>query len=353
MSRRKEMGVKLTELAFCAGCAAKLRAEVLMDVINPFGNVFSQTDYPDLLIGLEKADDAAVLKLNDEQALVFTTDFFPPPVDDPYDYGAVAAANSISDVYAMGGKPIMALNVTALPADLPKEIISEIFRGGAEKAKEAGCPIVGGHTIRDNEPKYGLAVVGMVHPDKILYKGRLRPGDRIVLTKPIGFGVTVTASKVDLAEPDDLRTVIGWMKTLNKTASELAVECGCQSGTDVTGFSLLGHSLEMLRGSDPGVGLRYDFDAIPFTPNYEKYIEMGMFSAGANENYNFYIDKVKFSDRIDENHQMILFDPQTSGGLLLAIHPDRIGTFLKKAEKAGQFARVIGEVTETPGLEVR
>lgn len=346
------MSIKLTELAFCAGCAAKLRAEVLMDVINPFGNVFNQADYPDLLIGLEKADDAAVLKLNDEQALVFTTDFFPPPVDDPYDYGAVAAANSISDVFAMGGKPIMALNVTALPADLPKDMISEIFRGGAEKAKEAGCPIVGGHTIRDNEPKYGLAVVGMVHPDKILYKGRLSIGDKMVLTKPIGFGVTVTASKVGLADEEDLQTVIQWMKTLNKTASELAVEFGSHSGTDVTGFSLMGHSWEMLHNSESGLGLRYDYDAIPFTPNYEKYIEMGMFSAGANENYNFYIDKVKFSDRIDENHQMILFDPQTSGGLLLGIHPDNIDAFMQKAEEVGQFARVIGEVTAGNGIEV-
>ena len=346
------MTVRLTELAFCAGCAAKLRAEVLMDVINPFGNVFKQADYPDLLIGLEKADDAAVLKLNDEHALVFTTDFFPPPVDDPYDYGAVAAANSISDIFAMGGKPLMALNVTALPADLPKDIISEIFRGGAEKAQEAGCPIVGGHTIRDNEPKYGLAVVGMVHPDKILYKGKLSIGDKIVLTKPIGFGVTVTASKVGLADPDDLRTVIEWMKTLNKTASELAVEMGCQTGTDVTGFSLLGHSWEIIRNSDPGIGLRYDFDAIPFTPNYETYIEMGMFSAGANENYNFYLDKVKFSDRIDENHQMILFDPQTSGGLLLGVKPDRIDEFMKKANDLGQFARVIGEAVEGNGIEV-
>lgn len=344
------MDIKLTELAFCAGCAAKLRAEVLMDVINPFGNVFNQADFPDLLIGLEKADDAAVLKLNEEQALVFTTDFFPPPVDDPYDYGAIAAANSISDIFAMGGKPLMALNVTALPADLPKEVIAEIFRGGAEKAKEAGCPIVGGHTIRDNEPKYGLAVVGMVHPDKILYKGHLHVGDKMVLTKPIGFGVTITASKVGLADQDDLQAVIGWMKTLNQTASELAVEFGCHSGTDVTGFSLMGHSWEMIRGTD--LGLRYRFEDIPFVPNYEKYMEMGMFSAGANENYNFYIDKVKFAESIDENHQMMLFDPQTSGGLLLGIQPDQIDAFLAKAEKLRQFAKVIGEVSDKQGIEI-
>ena len=185
-----------------------------------------------------------------------------------------------------------------------------------------------------------------------LYKGKLRPGDKMVLTKPVGFGVTVTASKVGLAEPDDLQAVIGWMKTLNRTASELAVAAGCQSGTDVTGFSLMGHSWEMLKNSEPGLGLRYEFDAIPFTPNYEKYIEMGMFSAGANENYNFYIDKVRCSDRIDENHQMILFDPQTSGGLLLGIRPDRIDSFLTEAAAAGQFARVIGEVIEGKDIEV-
>ena len=221
-----------------------------------------------------------------------------------------------------------------------------------EKAQEAGCPIVGGHTIRDNEPKYGLAVVGMVHPDKILYKGKLSIGDKIILTKPIGFGVTVTASKVGLADPEDLNTVIKWMKTLNKKASDLAVDMGCQTGTDITGFSLLGHSWEIIRNSDPGIGLKYEYDAIPFTPNYEKYIEMGMFSAGANENYNFYLDHVKFAEHIDENHQMILFDPQTSGGLLLGVKPDRIDEFMKKATEDGQFARVIGEAVEGNGIEV-
>ena len=172
----------------------------------------------------------------------------------------------------------------------------------------------------------------------------------MVLTKPIGFGVTVTASKVGLAEEEDLQAVIKWMKTLNRTASELAVEFGSHSGTDVTGFSLMGHSWEMIRGTD--LGLRYAYDDIPFVPNYEKYMEMGMFSAGANENYNFYIDKVRFAEHIDENHQMMLFDPQTSGGLLLGIHPDRIDAFLEKAASVGQFARVIGEVVEGEGIEV-
>lgn len=343
--------IELTKLAFCSGCAAKLRAEVLMDVINPFGSLFNQAEYPELMIGLENADDAAVYRLNDEQALVFTTDFFPPPVDDPYDYGAIAAANSLSDIFAMGGKPLMALNVTAMPADLPQEAIAGIFRGGAEKAKEAGCPIAGGHTIRDQEPKYGLAVVGMVDPAKLLYKGHLSVGDKMVLTKPIGFGLTVTAQRGGVADAEDLAEVIRWMKTLNQQASELALKYGCHSGTDVTGFGLAGHSLEMVR--DGNLGVRYDFDAIPFTPHYEKYIEIGMFSEGANENYNFYHSKVRFADRIDENHQMMLFDPQTSGGLLLGIAPEKIDDFMKEAEMIGQFARIIGEVIPTPGIEVK
>jgi selenide,water dikinase len=346
----KKNPIKLTELAFCAGCAAKLRAEVLMDVINPFGNLFSQKDFPDLLIGLEEADDAAVYRLNDEQALVFTTDFFPPLVDDAYDYGAIAAANSISDVYAMGGKPLMALNITAMPTDLPPETIAEIFRGGAEKAKEAGCPIVGGHTVRDQEPKYGLAVIGMVHPEKIMYKGRLAVGDKMVLTKPLGFGLISTANKSGQADPADFAEVVSWMKTLNRTASELAVAVGCQSGTDVTGFSLMGHSSEMIRSGK--VGLRYAWDAIPRVTNYEKYMNLGLFPGGAVENLKYYGKNVKFTVPISELEQMMLFDPQTSGGLLLGIHPEKLDEFLANAEQAGQKTWVIGEVVEKPGIEI-
>lgn len=342
--------IRLTELAFCAGCAAKLRAEVLTDVINPFGNLFSADKFPDLLIGLEKADDAAVYKLSDDLALVFTTDFFPPIVDDPYDYGAIAAANSMSDVFAMGGKPLMALNITAMPTDLPADVIAEIFRGGAETALAGGCPIVGGHTVRDREPKYGLAVVGTVHPDKILYKGRLKVGDRMVLTKPLGFGLLSTANKGGAADADDFARVTKWMKTLNRTASELAVECGSISGTDVTGFSLLGHSWEMIR--EGKVGLRYDWDAIPFVENYERYMEQALFPGGAYENEKYYQPNVRFTDRLTPQQRLMLFDPQTSGGLLLGIDPSRLDRFLSGAAEKGQFARVIGEVVEGAGIEV-
>ncbi len=341
---------KLTEMAFCSGCAAKLRAEVLTDVINPFGSLFNQEAYPDLLIGLEKADDAAVMKIDDDRALVFTTDFFPPPVDDPYDYGAIAAANSISDIFAMGGRPLMALNVTAMPTNLPPETIAEIFRGGAEKAKEAGCPIVGGHTIRDDEPKYGLAVVGMVDPKKILYKGHLKPGDKMVLTKPLGFGLFVTSQRGGVCAPEDLAELVKWMKTLNRKASELAVEFGCESGTDVTGFSLMGHSWEMIR--EGKLGLHYRYADIPLLNNYETYMSMGLFPDGAQENYNFYRQHVTFNEDIDELHQMMLFDPQTSGGMLIGVAPEKIDAFMKRAAEEGQFARVIGEVTETPGIVV-
>lgn len=346
----KNKKIKLTELAFCAGCAAKLRAEVLTDVINPFGNLFNQAAYPELLIGLEEADDAAVYQLNDEQALVFTTDFFPPIVDDAYDYGAIAAANSLSDVFAMGGKPIMALNITAMPTDLPPEIIANIFRGGAEKAKEAGCPIVGGHTVRDQEPKYGLAVVGMVHPDHILYKSRLEEGDTLVLTKPLGFGLISTANKAGIADEADFKELTRWMKTLNKTASELAVAAGGNCGTDITGFSLLGHSSEMSR--DKRVGIRYHWDAIPFLPNYRKYMEQGVFPGGAVENLKYYGQNVRFSAAVSELEQMMLFDPQTSGGLLLALSKTELESFLKGAEASGQAAWVIGEAIPQPGIEV-
>ena len=343
--------IRLTELAFCAGCAAKLHAEVLTDVINPFGNLFSGEKFPDLLIGLEKADDAAVYKLSDELALVFTTDFFPPIVDDPYDYGAIAAANSMSDVFAMGGRPLMALNITAMPTDLPPDMIAEIFRGGAEMALAGGCPIVGGHTVRDREPKYGLAVVGTVHPGKILYKGRLKIGDRMVLTKPLGFGLLSTANKSGVADAADFARVTKWMKTLNRTASELAVEFGSESGTDVTGFSLLGHSWEMIR--DGQVGLRYDWDAIPFVDNYERYMAQEQFPGGAYENEKYYLPNVRFTDRLTAQQRLMLFDPQTSGGLLLGIAPNRIDGFLTAAAERGQFARVIGEVVEGSGIEVR
>ncbi len=311
-------------------------------MLRPIADTFNPQDYPDLLVGLTSPDDAAVWRLDDERAIILTTDFFTPVVDDAYDYGAIAAANSLSDVYAMGGKPFLALNVAALPPDLPSEIGSEIMRGGADKAKEAGVVIAGGHTVRDKEPKYGLVVVGFVDPRLTLSKSGLRPGDRLVLTKPLGFGVTTTALKRQQAEPADVAEVVGWMKKLNKTAGQLANEFGLHGGTDITGYSLLGHAWEM--ASSSGVGLHLEFDRIPFVACAKKYADLFTFPGGAYDNREFFNKHLEFNPVLNESQQMLLFDPQTSGGLLLAVPPDRLADFLRRADASGQPVWEIGDV---------
>ncbi len=279
-----------------------------------------------------------------------TTDFFTPVVDDAYDYGAIAAANSLSDVYAMGGRPFLALNIAALPPDLPGELLGEILRGGAEKAREAGVVIAGGHTVQDKEPKYGLVVLGFVESGKMLTKGGARLGDRLVLTKPLGFGVTTTALKREQASPEDVAEAIRWMTTLNRKAGELAVESGLQGGTDVTGYSLLGHGWEMAQAS--GTGLRFHYDRIPFLTHARRYAEAWTFPGGAEDNKLFFEAHVQFAPRLDEASQMLLFDPQTSGGLLLAVPADKLPAFLHRAAQLDQPAWEIGEVIEGRQIEV-
>lgn len=302
------------------------------------------------MVGLGDPDDAAVWRLEDGRGLVVTTDFFTPVVDNPYDYGAISAANSLSDIYAMGAKPFLALNIAALPPDLPDEIVSEILRGGAEKAHEAGVVIAGGHSVQDKEPKYGLIVLGFVNTDRMLTKRGARPGDVLVLSKPLGFGTTTTALKQSSADPTDVSEVVGWMKRLNNTAAELAVEVGVQSGTDVTGFSLLGHGLEVAQVS--GVGLRLYYGKIPFTRGARRYASEFIFPGGASDNRSYYSSNVRFAPEIDEASQMLLFDPQTSGGLLLAVPSDRLDTLLDRAAEAGQIFWIIGEVVEGEGIQV-
>lgn len=302
-------------------------------------------------MGLREPDDAAVWRLDDERALVVTTDFFTPVVDDAYDYGAIAAANSLSDVYAMGGQPFLALNVAALPDDLPNEISSDIIRGGAEKAREAGVVIAGGHTVKDKEPKYGLVVIGFVDPNKMLSKGGLRAGDALVLTKPLGFGVTTTALKREQAEQKDVQEAVDWMKRLNKSASQLATEFGLRGGTDITGFGLLGHGLEMAEAS--GVSLFLDFNKIPFVSGARKYAGKGCFAGGAFDNKMYFESQVAFPLSIDEENQMLLFDPQTSGGLLLGVPPARLKSFLARAAELDQPAWEIGRVEAGSGIRVR
>ena len=319
-------------------------------MLRPVQGIFSAQDYPDLLVGLDAPDDAAVWKLDEEHALVLTTDFFTPVVDDAYDYGAIAAANSLSDVYAMGGQPFLALNIAALPPQLPAELLGEILRGGAEKAREAGVVIAGGHTVQDKEPKYGLVVVGLVDPRRALTKGGARAGDRLVLTKPLGFGVTTTALKQERAQAEDVAEVVGWMKKLNAQAAQLAVSNGLRGATDVTGYSLLGHGLEMARASQ--VGLRISFRRVPFVSAARHYASMFTFPGGASDNRVYYGPAVHFAAGLGEDLQMLLFDPQTSGGMLLAVPAEKMAQVRDEAARLDQPIWEIGEVVDGQGIEV-
>jgi len=281
---------------------------------------------------------------------VVTTDFFTPVVDDPYDFGSIAAANSLSDVYAMGGQPFLALNVAALLPELPAEINTEILRGGAEKCLEAGVVIAGGHTVQDKEPKYGLVVIGFVDPKRMLTKGSVKAGDLLVLTKPLGFGVTTTALKQEKSTPEDVAEVVGWMKKLNRGAGALAVEFGLHAGTDVTGFGLLGHGSEMAAAS--GIGFRFYLEKIPFVAGALKYAQMRTFPGGAWDNQRFFGPRLRFAEDIPEEGQMLLFDPQTSGGLLLAIPGSSQESFLKRAKEIDLPVWIIGEAVEGEGIDV-
>lgn len=301
-------------------------------------------------MGLREPDDAAVWRVDNDRAIVVTTDFFTPVVDDAYGYGSIAAANSLSDVYAMGGQPFLALNVAALPDNLPNEISSEIIRGGAEKAREAGVVIAGGHTVKDKEPKYGLVVIGFVDPRKMLSKSGLGIGDDLVLTKPLGFGVTTTALKQEQAEDNDILEAVDWMKRLNRSASQLANEYNLRGGTDITGYSLLGHAMEMANAS--GVSIEFEFQKIPFIAGARKYAERGIFPGGAFDNKNHFQPQVQFADSIDEPGKMLLFDPQTSGGLLLGVPHGQLDSFLAKAAEMGQAAWAIGKVKQGKGIQV-
>jgi selenide,water dikinase len=302
------------------------------------------------LVGLDSADDAAVWKLDERQSLVITTDFFTPVVDDPYDYGAIAAANSLSDVYAMGAKPFLALNISAFPSNLPNEITQAIVRGAAEKCREAGVVIAGGHTITDNEPKFGLVAIGIAESDRILTKGGAKPGDHLFLSKPLGFGVTTTAMKRGLTSSEDVAEVTGWMKRLNRETGQLAVDCGLKSATDITGFGLLGHASEIALAS--GVGLDFEYDQIPFIDACHKFARAFTFPGGASDNKLYFEWQVSFDLALNDAEQMLLFDPQTSGGLLMCVPEDKVGNFQKLANERGILVWEIGVVSPEPGLRV-
>ena len=271
-----------------------------------------------------------------------TTDFFTPIVDDPSDYGAIAAANALSDVYAMGGLPLLALNIACLPPDLPLEVSQAIFRGGAEKIKEAGAVLAGGHSIQDKEPKFGYAVVGIAEHKQIMLKSSAKPGDKLFLTKPLGMGVTTTAIKQDKANQAEIDEATTWMKQLNRSARDLAVSLGVKACTDITGFGLLGHLIEMAKAS--GTGFLVNFNTIPFLSPTYKFGEMWLFAGGAYKNREYFSKQVQNPVGLSELDQMLLYDPQTSGGLLLAVPTEQFELFLKEAPHMGVDAWLIGEL---------
>jgi selenide,water dikinase len=302
-----------------------------------------QPSDPNLLLGLGTDDDAAVYRLSDELALVQTVDVFTPIVDDPYAFGLVAAANALSDVYAKGGRPLLALNVVGFPRKLPLDILADILRGGADKAAEAGVLIVGGHSIDDPEPKYGLAVTGLVHPGRFVTNGGARPGDLLYLTKPLGTGVITTGIKQEKTPPALADEVVRVMATLNRAASEAMMEVGVHAATDVTGYGLLGHLHEMATAS--GVGARVSAAAVPLIEGARVLAAAGAIAGGTARNLEWLADKVRWAG-VDEVTRLLLADAQTSGGLLLAVPPERAGA-LEAALRARGVATVarIGEVT--------
>lgn len=322
----------------------------MAQVLRPIETLFEETKYPDLIVGLGKTDDAAVWRLDDDRSLVVSTDFFTPIVDDPFQYGAIAATNSLSDIYAMGGTPFMALNIAAFPPDLPSTITGQILLGGAQKAQEAGVVIAGGHTIQDKEPKYGMVVLGFVNPNRMMTKSGAKPGDILVISKPLGFGTTSTAIKEGKATRSDIEEVVDWMSKLNRDTAILCTDFGVKGATDVTGFSLLGHAWEM--ASSSGVGIVFDWEKIPFTSGAKNYASEFIFPGGASDNMMFFKCHVEFKRNLKEEHKLLLFDPQTSGGLLAAVPPDKITNLLLEAEKNKLPIWTIGKVIEGEKIEV-
>jgi selenide,water dikinase len=296
-------------------------------------------------VGLAVSDDAAVYKLNETTAIIQTIDFFTPIVDSPYDYGAIAAANAMSDVYAMGGTVALALNVCCFPKDLSPEVIAAILRGGAEKLAEAGGILAGGHTVDDKEPKYGLSVTGIVHPDKLLLKSGAQPGDALVLTKPLGTGVITTAFKGDRAEEDHFVKAVHIMKQLNKSAAAIFAETEAHACTDITGFSFLGHGWEIAEKS--GQTLVFNYRDLPFIEGAIHYAEEYLFPAGAHNNMNCYSPFVDFASHVDDELQMLLFTPETSGGLLAAVPEKSLGFIEEQCKQNSIFFRIVGHVSDS------
>lgn len=310
--------------------------------------------HPDVLVGINNVDDAGVYKLTDDIALIQTVDVFTPVVDEPYHYGQIAAANSLSDIYAMGGKPLTALNIAGFPkGKLSLEMMGEILKGAIDKAQEADCPIVGGHTLDDNELKFGLAVTGIVHPERIVTNANAQPNDRLILTKPLGMGILTTALKAGKLSDEVIQKITTIMMQLNETAAEKMVLYKAHSATDITGFGLLGHAYEMANASNVSMVLYANH--IPYLQEVLIKTKEGRYIPGGTINNKLFLDKyVMFSDSIDENERMIFFDAQTSGGLLISISPETANEFLKELHENGvKDAAIIGEVIPEESKKIK
>ena len=344
--------VKLTSLTSCGGCAAKAGPAWLNDILGPLGGMFSAQAFPDLLVGLAGPDDAAIYRLSDDRAMVATVDFFPPLLDDPYTYGAVAAANALSDVFAMGGDVALALNVAAFPEDLPPEVVREILRGSADKVAEAGGAVAGGHTIWDAEPKFGLCAIGFVHPDRIFSKGGLRAGDALYLTKPVGTGMIISAVRDGILDASHLQPAIDSMLRLNRVASERARAAGVSAATDVTGFGVLGHAWEMAQRS--GVVIEIASEALPVLSGACAAAAAGVETSGGGRNRVWAGPNVDAAADVPASLLTVLFDPQTSGGLLIGCAPERTALLEAEFATAGELLHRIGVVAAgAPGVRVR
>ena len=307
---------------------------------------------PNLIVGMESGDDAGVYKLSDDLAIVQTIDFITPIVDDPYTFGQIAAANSLSDVYAMGGKPVTAMNVVCFPVgSLDISVLKQILHGGLDKMREAGVVLVGGHSVDDEELKYGLSVTGVVHPEKVVVRDGARLGDRLILTKPLGTGIMTTALKGGVVDDETLAPVVSSMTTLNMKASELMQEIGVNACTDITGFGLVGHARGMIEKNQ--LGLEIMIDAVPIFRGVSEFSEMGLVPGGTGRNMDFYRKMIDLDRDIDQQVLDILFDPQTSGGLLIAVPKDKAEALLKGLHRNGiNQAAIIGEVVSKPAGKI-